>query len=74
MVTYAITLGHFQKEFLGIAYDYRYKDLGSSLFFSIFGPFGLLISVFSSGLVKHGLLWKPLPKSVQANYRRENDL
>jgi len=54
ILTYGITFAHFSRE-------YENNDTSGAcfaLFFSVFGPFGLVVSFISSGCAKHGLRFR----------------
>lgn len=53
-------LAYFQGEWPNMAANNYREDLGAGLFYGVlFGPFGLLGSIFLSGFWKHG--WTLLP-------------
>lgn len=58
ILTYSIAFAFFQGEFpLLSAEDYR-LDMGGSILFGCFGPFGLFVLFFLSGFGKHGLKFR----------------
>lgn len=55
---YAITFAYYQREYAAIAKLTYRNDLLFAIFIGMTGPFGLLVSLFGSKFVHHGLKWR----------------
>lgn len=55
-ITYGTTFAYFQSKYPLVAEEQYREDIGDSIFFSLFGPFGLIVSSLLSGFWEYG--WK----------------